>query len=449
MFFGGVTRASPPWAGPGWTLLGAAPNWILFGNGRGWSESVGRVCAFPFVLAIGLSVAACQTPAPAPPPPAILEAFVEEEFVAPPTRPERTDQPAYFRLPGTPDNVTPVRVAMLLPFTSPQAEIRAVADALERAAELALFDAQNSTILLMPRDDGGSPERAAAAAAQAISEDGAEIILGPLFAQSVTAVAPVAREHGVPVIAFSSNRAVGGDGVYLLSFQLETEVQRIVSYATRMGHTGFAALVPRDAYGELVSEAFRASVTAEGARITALESYPPQPELVGEPVARVAASFPDAILIAQGGVLLQAIAPALALSGADNRTVKFLGTGLWNDPAVAREPMLINGWFPAPSPEAWADFSSRFQEAYGSAPPRIASLGYDAMALVALLADGVPYHRYTAAALTDPDGFVGVDGIFRFRSDGSADRGLAVLQVGLDGFTVVDPAPSTFQIPGF
>lgn len=362
--------------------------------------------------------------------------------------PPRSDSPAYFRLRNTPPGATPVRVALLLPFTNPSAETRAIAEALQRAAELALFDSGNTNIILMPRDDAGSPERAVAAARQAISE-GAEIILGPLFAQAAVAVGPVARAEGVPVIAFSSDRTVGGNGVYLLSFQPEAEVERIISYAARAGHSSFAAMVPQTAYGDKVANQFQQTVANQGAVITAIERFAPNAGLVGEPANRVAASFPDAILLAEGGVMLQAIGPALALRGAAPPTVRFLGTGLWDDPAVAREPMLQSGWFAAPPPDAWQNFSIRYRRSYGDLPPRIATLAYDAISLVALLADGIPYRRYTAAALTDPNGFVGVDGIFRFRPDGGADRGLAVLQVGQGSFNVVDPAPQSFIPPGF
>ena len=355
------------------------------------------------------------------------------------------EPPGAYRLRNTPFGVVPARVALLLPLSSPSAETRALAEALERAAELAVFDSKRSDILLMPRDDGGTPEKAAAAAAKAIS-DGAEIIIGPLFAQSVTAVAPVARAGKVPVIGLSSDRSVGGNGVYLLSFQPETEVNRIVSYAARTGHNSFAALVPKNAYGDKVAASFRDSVSRAGARVAGVQSFEEKPEAVTVPARAVTQSGADAILVGEGGGMLQAIGPAL---GAAAKTTKLLGTGLWDDASVSREPTLVNGWFAAPMPAAFRGFSDKYRQAYNATPPRIATLTYDAVALVALLAGGRPYERFSAAALTDPKGFTGVDGIFRFRDDGSAERGLAVLQVTPNGFNVVDPAPRAFPQPGF
>ena len=407
-------------------------------------ESIARVCAFLVTLAIGPLLVACQTPAPPPPPPIIQPPRVVEA----PRPPPRIDQPNYFRLRNTPRDVTPVRVAMLLPFNSPSADTRAVAEALEHAAELALFDSGNETVILMPRDDGGTPQRAAAVAAKAI-DDGAEIILGPLFAPMAVAVGPVAKPKGVPVIAFSTDRSAGGNGVYLLSFQPENEVRRIVTYAAHEGHSSFAALLPQGAYGDVVRGAFNNAVTGAHGAVTTIQTFAEKPEAVGAPARAAAMSGADAILIADGGVTLQAIGPALVLGGADGRNVKFLGTGLWDDPAAAREPTLQGGWFAAPAPEPWRDFANRYRAAYNAAPPRIATLAYDAISLVTLLSKGQPYQRFTPAALTDPNGFAGVDGIFRFRSDGSTDRGLAVLQLTAGGISTVDPAPKSFQGAGF
>jgi branched-chain amino acid transport system substrate-binding protein len=416
-------------------------------------KAVPRTGAIALALTLAVELTACQTAPPPPPPlpPPQREVYVPPPAVPPPPQamaPSRMEQPNYYRLRNTSRESVPARVALLLPFSSPSAEVRAVADALQKAAELALFDSGSRDILLMPRDDGGTPERAAEAAAKAIG-DGAEIIIGPLFAQSVSSVAPVARGGNVPVVAFSTDRSVGGRGVYLLSFQPANEVRRIVSFAIGKGHSMFGALVPRTPYGEVVAEEFRTTVSESGGVITGLQTFEQRPEAVIEPARTVAQSRPNAVLIAEGGPVLQAIGSALVVGGADNRTVQFLGTGLWDDPAVQREPVLANGWFAAPNPEAFRSFSDHYRMAFAATPPRIATLSYDAISLVALLARGRAYDRFTEAALTDPNGFSGVDGIFRFRDDGSTDRGLAVLQVSGSGFTVIDPAPRSFPSAGF
>ena len=147
--------------------------------------------------------------------------------------------------------------------------------------------------------------------------------------------------------------------------------------------------------------------------------------------------------------MLRSLGPILAVNKVESRKVKFIGTGLWDDPAVASEPSLHGGWYAVPPQEQRLNFITRYQQLYGSKPPRIASLAYDAIALSATLAPGSPGRRYTRATIGDPNGFAGIDGIFRFRSDGMTERGLAVMEVTAAGQTVISPASSTFQSQGF
>lgn len=396
------------------------------------------------MLAIG-TLTACVTQAPvqtvktAPPlPPVETEPLAPHQLGA--------DQSNFLRLQNTTHGV-PVRVGVLLPFSNGSSATRALANAMLKAAELAVFDAQNPDIILMPADEGSSPDDAANAARKLLSQ-GAEIIVGPLFAASVTAVTPIAKDRGVPVLAFSTDRAVAKRGIYLLSFQPENEVRNIVAYAAAQGHKNFAALVPENAYGNRVADVFREAVANAKGQVTDIEKFVPASGNVADQAAAVAKTNPDAILIAQGGTTLRGIAPILAADGADRSHVQLLGTGLWYDPSIEKEPTLGGGLFAAPPPHVQDAFDAKYRDAFDAPAPQLATLAYDAISLVALLAPGEPYHRFTRAALVDPNGFAGVDGIFRFNPDGTAERGLAILSVSPDGFDVVRHAPATFQAAG-
>jgi branched-chain amino acid transport system substrate-binding protein len=400
-----------------------------------------RLCAIALACGIaGLTACVAPKPLPPPPPPLVLP--------PPPVagHPLSSDSPAFLRLPNLDPSQTPVRVGVILPFASSTAATRNLAAAMLKAAQLALYDSKNSSIVLITADEGSKPEDAAAAASKLLAQ-GAEVIIGPLFGPSVTAVAPIARDRGVPVLAFSTEKSVAGNGAYLLSFLPQSEVNRVVRYAASQGHHDFAAMVPQNDYGNLIADAFADAVKSAGANSVDVEHFTPNSNSVMAPSAAVAKTNADAVMIAQGGPILRAIAPSLGFSGLDRDKVKLLGTGLWDDPAIAREDMLLGGWFAAPEPDAVEAFNNRFHDTFGSNPPQLASLAYDAIALVGLLSSGQPYHRFTQAALMDPNGFSGVDGIFRFNTDGTSERGLAVLEVAPDGFHVVSPPPKTFQAP--
>lgn len=400
-----------------------------------------RFCAIAALVAI----AGCTPPKPevkpAPPPPPAPAAPLAGN-------PLDRDLPSYMRLPGMAEGQVPVRVGVILPFSASAAGTRALAQSMLKAAQLALFDSANPRILLMTADEGNGGAAAAKAADQLLAQ-GAEVIVGPLFGPSVAAVTPIARDRAVPVLAFSTEKSVAGNGAYLLSFLPQNEVRRVVSYAAANGHRAFAALVPQTAYGDVAESAFRESVGAANGSVVDVEKFAPTAASVSAPAGAVAKSGADAILIAQGGVLLRAIAPTLSLDGVARDKVKLLGTGLWDDDkALMRESALEGSWYAAPAPNADAAFVNKYRTTFGAAPAQLASLAYDALSLVALLAQGPAYHRFTPAALNDPNGFAGVNGIFRFRPDGTSERGLAVLEMTSSGPVVISPAPTTFQRPG-
>lgn len=340
-----------------------------------------------------------------------------------------------------------IRVGLILPLSA-QGNAGVAAQSMKNAAELALAEFKQPNVQLLVKDDGGSPQGAQAAAQQAIAE-GAEIIIGPLFAQSVSAVGQVARQRGIPVIAFSTDASVATRGVYLLSFLPESDVRRIVDYAISNGKRSFAALLPDNAYGNVVEAAFQQEVARRGGRVIALEKYPLDAARMAEPVRRVAqaANQVDAIFVPDGADAVPQVVQSLAAAGVNTKRVQLLGTGLWDDPRIMSNAQLQGGWFAAPDAVGYRSFAQRYRARYGQEPVRTATLSYDAVALVAALVKTQGTQRFTEQVLTTSSGFSGIDGVFRFRADGLNERGLAVLRVAPGGGQIVSPAPKSFQ-PG-
>lgn len=338
-----------------------------------------------------------------------------------------------------------MKVGLLVPLTG---EAAPLGNALLDAAMMALFDIGDGRLTLLPRDTGGTAEGAAAAAESALQE-GAALIIGPLFSHSVSAVAPLARERGVNVVAFSTNRTVAGEGVYLIGFVPDQQVRRIVDFAGARGLRRLAVLAPESPYGSTVSLAAEQAAPGAGMAVVQAESFPADGRDADPAVRRLARRFQvdpfDALLLAEGGGTLRAVAPLLPYHDVSPSQVKLLGTGLWDDPQLAREPTLVGGWYAAPSPTAGVAFLDRFEQTYGRRPARLASLAYDATALAAVLAQGGGEARFDATSLGNPNGFAGIDGIFRFGPDGVAERGLAVMEITRTGPRVLDEAPQSFE----
>ena len=373
------------------------------------------------------------------------------------------------------------RVALLLPLSGPFAS---VGQSMLNAAHLALFDFADNTFELVVNDTKGTPDGAAEAGRQAIVE-GAGLILGPLLATEVEAVAPWARRAGVNMIAFSNDRLVAGDGVYVMGFLPEAQIARIVAYAASRGHSRFAVLAPENGYGIQVAESMRRAASAHGGQVTRVQYYNPRSPNFDATVRSLAdfesrreqltlqrralaglddeasrralsrldhqqtfGNLPyDALLVAEGGKSLQEIAALLPYYDIDPAEIRMLGTVQWDSPATGAEPALVGGWFAAPPPASRVDFEKRYAAAFGEAPQRVSAMAYDATAMAAVFARPAEGSTFGSALIADPRGFLGRDGIFRFGANGLNERGYAVLQVEPRGSRVIAPTPDAFTAP--
>jgi ABC-type branched-subunit amino acid transport system substrate-binding protein len=383
----------------------------------------------------------------------------------------------------SPDASGLVRVGLLVPLSGPSAPIGL---ALLNAAQMALFDVGDDRFVLQAYDSKGTAEGATEACNLALAQ-GAQLLLGPLFSGEAKAIAPLAAAAGVNVVSFSTDPTVAAPHVFVMGFLVQEQVRQIVAYATSRGLKRIAVLAPDSAYGQSVVDALKQTVPVHGGQMAEIAFYQPDGKDLNEVVRRLA-SFDqrkqlleeqkaelagkddeisqlalkrlerletigevdfDAILLPDQGSRLTEAATLLPFFDIDPGRVQLLGTLLWNTPGLGREPVMIGGVFPAPPPDTTRQFFARYRELYGQAPPTIATHGYDAVALAAVLSRTVPTNSFSVDALTASTGFAGVDGIFRFLSDGRSERGFAIMQVTRNGSTMVQAAPGTFEAAQF
>jgi branched-chain amino acid transport system substrate-binding protein len=355
-----------------------------------------------------------------------------------------------------------VKVGLLIPMSG---ESKALGQSLLDAAVLAIYDKYSALspkemtikIELLPKDTGDTIEGAEKAAQDAIQE-GATLLLGPVFSKQVSAIASITRSKNIPVITFSNNVSVAGDGVYLFGFVPEQQVIRIIQYSLSKGLTNIAGLVPSNPYGAAIVKQLSAEVRKSGGRAHPIEYYQEDMSSLNNNVARLSRFLQDesskhqALFIAEGGDKLKLLAESLATNGINSGNVQLIGTGLWDDTDILKWPTLRGGWFASSPPEKYHAFEQHFVSTYGYRPERRASLSYDAVALAATIsiaaeAKGLSKNDlFSRSVLIDRVGFNGpANGIFRFLDDGSIERGLSVLMVTATGFKTVEPAPTLFN----
>ena len=372
-----------------------------------------------------LTLAGCAlVPKPnQPPPPAPEQPKVEKP---------KPEQP----LPVLPPDETRNRVAVLVPLSGPNG---GVGTSLANAAQLALLDTGGERIRITVYDTARAGG-AAAAANEALGQ-GNGLILGPLLADDVRAVAPVARRAGVPVIAFSNDTSVAGDGVYLMGFTPGESIERVVDYAKTHGMNRFSALTPNGVYGERAGRAMQEAVEHMGGRLVGMQSFDRSAASLRAAITRLTAQGAyDAVLIADSGRIAALGAPAI-------RGPKILGTELWaTESDLGRTPSLRGAWYAAASDTMFNQLRTRYRARYGTSPYRLASLGYDAVLLAVRIGKDWRIGRaFPERMLRDPGGFAGVDGAFRFDGRNVAERSLEVREVTAAGSVVLSPAPRGFD----
>jgi ABC-type branched-subunit amino acid transport system substrate-binding protein len=381
-------------------------------------------------LAASVLLGACQII----PDPGAPVARAEPEPIRRPT-PAPTSTPE----PGLPANDLRNRVAVLVPLTGENA---GVGKSIANAANLALLDSGGDRIRITVYD---TASRGAAAAADQALAEGNRLFLGPLLAEDVRAVAPVASRASVPVIAFSNDVSVAGEGVYLMGFTPSQSIDRVVSYARSQRLERFAGLIPAGVYGQRSSQALIQSVERAGGRMVAMQTFDRSPGGLRAAAGRLnAQSGYDAVLIADNSRIAATAAPVIR--GGPSGQARILGTELWNtETNLPAQAPLRGAWFAAVPDAMFNQLRTRYRARYGTFPYRLASLGYDAVLLAVRVAAEWPFGRpFPAASLRDPEGFTGIDGAFRFGRDGIAERALAVQQIDASGLQTVSPAPRGF-----
>lgn len=347
------------------------------------------------------------------------------------------------------DTSQPLRVALLVPSGSSDAGQQVLATSLENAARLAVADLGGAGIDLRVYGTAGNSARAAQVARQAVDE-GARIILGPVFGAEANAVGTAVAGSGVNVLSFSNNAGIAGGNVFVLGQTFENTAQRLLDHAASQGRGQVMVVSERTTEGEIAQAAIRAAAARSGASIVATESYAFSQQGIVEALPTIASTARSSgaqtlfFTANSAGAL-----PTLAQLLPDNRIAhpqfQFMGLSRWDiPPATLQLRGLQEGWFVLPDPALTARFEARYRAAHGSDPHQIAGLAYDGIAAIgALLATGQS-DALSRAALTQGSGFVGVNGVFRFLPDGTIQRGLAVATIRNNAVVIIDPAPRSF-----
>lgn len=344
-----------------------------------------------------------------------------------------------------------VTVALLVPYGSPTSGDEGLARSLENAARLAAADL-GGTVNIKVYRTAGQAGTAAAVADQAIAE-GAQVIVGPLRSDAANAAAVAARDDGVNVLAFSNNTSIAGGNLFVLGNTFDNIAQRLMSYAGAQGRSRVVVVYPQTPVGQIARSAVVKATAGTNVQVVGDGSFEFSQQGIVSAIPQIAetvkSSGANAIMLTDDSAgALPFLAQLLPEKGVDPAIVKSLGLTRWDvPPQTLALPGLQGGWFALPDPQLAAKFGARYQAAYGQSPHPLAGLAYDGVAAVGALA--AKKLRPSAGNLTQSSGFAGVNGVFRFKGDGTNQRAMAIAQVTNSRVQIVDPAPKSFSRGGF
>ncbi|MCB2110344.1 MAG: penicillin-binding protein activator [Defluviimonas sp.] len=349
----------------------------------------------------------------------------------------------------------PVPVALLVPSGSASSTDLLLAQSLENAARLAIADLQGVQIDLRVYGTAGQAAQAASAATQAVN-DGALVILGPLYAHSANAAGNAVRGSGVNVLSFSNNADVAGGNVFVLGPTFDNTADRLVSFAARQGKRRIVMVHARTPAGELARAAVTRAAARSAATVVATVGYEMSQNGVvsaaSQVVSAAKANGADLVVLdATTDGALPVLSQLIREQGLTSDVAQVGGLARWDVPAQAAGlPGLQGGIFALPNPGLTQQFEARYTAAYGTppVPAAVVGLAYDGIAAVGALVK-MGKTDLSAAALTQGAGFAGVSGVFRLRPDGTNQRGLAIAQIQNSQVVVIDPAPTSFGGAGF
>ena len=350
------------------------------------------------------------------------------------------------------DTSKPVPVALLVPQSS-DGTAQIAAD-LENAARLAAAQLDDLEIDLRVYDTAGDATVAASVSQQAV-DDGAKIIIGPLYAEAANAAGTAVADDGINVLSFSNNTTIAGGNVFVLGKTFDNTAHRIVSFAAEQGKERAMVIHSDRIDGQMGLNAFQGAAADTSLRIVSAQSFELTQESVVNtvPLIRASAEIEDVdtlFLTSSSAGALPLLAQLLPEAGLDSANVQYAGLTRWDIPPQTLELSgLQGGWFAVPDLTRTENFSTQFQEQFGNRPHQLASLAFDGIAAIGALAQAGFDDILTREALTQPSGFQGVDGIFRLKDDGTNERGLAIATVQDKQVLIIDPAPRSFAISGF
>jgi branched-chain amino acid transport system substrate-binding protein len=357
-----------------------------------------------------------------------------------------------------------IKVAIFLPFSGVNKDL---AQNIANSAVLSLFENDSFHKLELVFIDSKETAIEQQRAFQEIINNNIKLVIGPIYSNNIVNIENMVKEYGITMISLSNNVAMlgkvfnNGGGIFVAGILPETQIEKIVNFSIGQNKLNFAVLAPNNQYGKLITEYLKKFTITRNANFITSEFYnnekdidrlaeklvnafslaviPKKNQIINEEDK----NYPQIILIPESGKILSKAVAAINNKNIKELDLKIIGTNQWDDTLTLQDSNLFSNWFVAPEPKKFQDFEKKYQQMFNSSPKRIASIAYDSILAFSDIV-GNKNEINANSLIAKSSGFDGIDGLFRFLPNGATQRNLAILQVGVNNFEVIEPASKKF-----
>ena len=355
-----------------------------------------------------------------------------------------------------------IKIGVLLPLSGENSQI---GRSLLKAAKLSLNKTKNNNIKLFIKDTENSNTNIISSYYELIEEE-VDVILGPLFTKNIKIINPVSKDENTLIITFSNNSEIKNESTFISGLAPEDEIREVINYAMSKGSKNFGLIFPNNEYGLRSKKLIQNLVLEKNGEISELVFYNAKKPDFYEVSKKIASyeqrklklenkleelkntntvtaekkykklknqdtlgelEFDSLFIGAENVKHISMLASILPYYDVDPKKVVYIGNSLWANSVTLKEPALEKGIFPNFSKKKFGNFELEYTEAFNTKPHRIAYLAFDLVGLISNLQK--KNKKINVSNITATSGFIGTNGLFRFRSDGSIQRSLSVFQI--------------------
>ena len=349
-----------------------------------------------------------------------------------------------------------IKIALLLPIGSKDNNLSKLGKSLRDAAFLAKEDLANNLLEIRTYDTYGNTRKGILAYNVALEEKN-EIIIGPYLSTVTKEISNQIPFNSVNILSLSDDPTIVGRKIFILGDTVVNRANNLIQYAINNKKYRFAIIGPVKDDNNKILSLISNKILMHRGTITFSSYYSNDVSAISD----LAQDIKNRIIQTNTDVIIFTGEPDkrmshLAAELADisvnkkDKGIQIMGLTHWeNSASILSEPALQKAWFTMPDQRFRSFYENKFIKKFGYIPHPKSNLAYDAVASLGVIHKNFNNNKNDYFdkfnGLFNRNGFIGIDGIFRFNNDRIAEKELSIIQLISGKPNMLKQAKSQFQ----